>query len=104
MGTTTRASDLGRQSAGSRAREHEVAAGRAAAERLTDSWPDVSWVPERPSVTWANAAVGRFAELIREQRAIFRASQRGAERGAASLSPRPFQGIVEALQNADDLA
>jgi hypothetical protein len=82
----------------------EVAAGRAAAERLSDEWPDTSWVPEAPAQTWADAAVERFAELIREQRAIFRASQTGASRGAASLSPRPFQGIVEALQNADDLA
>lgn len=84
-------------------RAREAAAGRAAAERLSDAWPDVSWVPEAPTEPWANAAVERFAELIREQRAIFRASQRGAERGAASLSPRPFQGILEALQNADDL-
>jgi hypothetical protein len=78
--------------------------GRAAAERLSDDWPDVSWVPHAPTETWANAAINRFTELIGEQRAIFRASQRGAERGAASLSPRPFQGIIEALQNADDLA
>jgi hypothetical protein len=82
----------------------EVAAGRAAAERLTDSWPDAAWVPESPSEAWANAALGRFAELIQEQRAIFRASQRGAARGGKNLSPRQFQGVVEALQNADDLA
>jgi hypothetical protein len=82
----------------------EHAAGRAAAERLSDEWPDVSWVPKAPAEAWANAAVERFAELIREQRAIFRASQRGAGRGARTLSPRPFQGLLEALQNADDLA
>jgi hypothetical protein len=83
-------------------RDDEVLAGRAAAERLTDEWPDVSWVPEAPSETWARAAVERFGELIRAQRAIFRASQKKSERGAAKLSPRPFQGILEALQNADD--
>lgn len=81
----------------------DAAAGQEAAERLAREWPDVSWVPEAPSVQWANAAVERFAELVRGQEAIFRASQRNADRGAASLSPRPFQGIVEALQNADDL-
>ena len=70
-------------------RDDEVLAGRAAAERLTDEWPDVSWVPEAPSETWARAAVERFGELIREQRAIFRASQKKSERGAAKLSPRP---------------
>ncbi len=81
----------------------ERAAGRAAAQRLCDEWPGVSWVPEEPSEVWASAAVERFAELIREQLAIFRASQKGAGRGARSLSPRPFQGVFEALQNADDL-
>jgi hypothetical protein len=83
-------------------RDDEILAGRAAAERLTDEWPDVSWVPEAPSETWARAAVERFGELIREQRSIFRASQKKSERGAAKLSPRPFQGILESLQNADD--
>lgn len=34
---------------------------------------------------------------------MVRASLRGAGRGASTLSPRPFQGVVEALQNADDL-
>ncbi|MDQ2982548.1 MAG: hypothetical protein M3R70_01290 [Actinomycetota bacterium] len=51
-------------------------------------------MPEAPGETWAKAAVERFAELIREQRAIFRASQRGGERGATSLSPRPFQVVI----------
>lgn len=87
----------------STSRADEAAAGRRAAERLSDEWPEVSWVPEAPTEAWANAAIERFAELISDQRAIFRASQRGAERGAASLSPRPFQGVLEALQNADDL-
>jgi hypothetical protein len=83
-------------------REDEVLVGRAAAERLTDEWPDISWVPEAPSEIWARAAVERFGELIREQRTIFRASQKKSERGAARLSARPFQGILESLQNADD--
>jgi hypothetical protein len=52
---------------------------------------------------WASAAVERFAELVRQQRPIFRASQQGGSRGARSLSARPFQGLIEALQNADDL-
>ena len=34
---------------------------------------------------------------------MFQASLRGAGRGARSLSPRPFQGLLETLQNADDL-
>ena len=34
---------------------------------------------------------------------MLRASMRGADKGASTLTPRPFQGIVECLQNADDL-
>jgi hypothetical protein len=50
-----------------------------------------------------DAALLRFDELIHEQRAIFREQQRRGKSVARSLSPRPFQGVVEALQNADDL-
>jgi hypothetical protein len=83
--------------------EQEVRAGREAADRLGDSWPDMSWVPEAPSEAWARAAIERLAELIRNQKPIFRASQKGSERGAESLSAQPFQGLLESLQNADDL-
>jgi len=77
--------------------------GRQAAEKLCDSWPDTDWVPHNPSLEWAQGAIAEFAEIIRRQPSIFRASQRGAEVGASMLSPRPFQGLSEALQNADDL-
>lgn len=78
-------------------------AGRTAAERLAHSWPDRSWVTDAPSPAWARGAIERFGELLREQPAIFRASREGSERGAESLSPRPYQGILESLQNADDV-
>ncbi len=77
--------------------------GSHAAQKLCDSWPNTAWVPSQPSLPWAQGAIEAFAEIIRQQRPIFRASQRGAEVGAAMLSPRLFQGLSEALQNADDL-
>lgn len=77
--------------------------GRLAAQRLCESWPDTAWVPEHPSLPWAEGALQAFADIIRQQPAIFRASQRGAEIGASMLSPRLFQGLSESLQNADDL-
>lgn len=77
--------------------------GRQAAERLCESWPETDWVPQNPSLEWAQGAIAEFAEIIRRQPPIFRASQKGAEVGASMLSPRPFQGLSEALQNADDL-
>jgi hypothetical protein len=81
----------------------DQAEGRAAADRLADSWPDRSWVTDAPSAAWARGAIERFGELLQEQPAIFRASREGSERGAESLSPRPYQGILESLQNADDV-
>ena len=81
----------------------ELERGRNAAKKLSDSWPDTSWVPEEPTQTWAQGALQEFSEIISQQPPIFRASQRGAEIGASMLSPRPFQGLSESLQNADDL-
>lgn len=83
--------------------DEEAAAGRAAADRLAEEWDDRGWVPADAPVEWACAAVGRLGEIIAAQPAMLRASMRGADKGASTLSPRPFQGILECLQNADDL-
>src|SRR4051794_5507219 len=83
--------------------ESEDQAGRAAAERLCESWPDGAWAPIAPSAAWASGAVEGFADIVRRQYPIFRASQKGGEKSASTLSPRPYQGLVETLQNADDL-
>lgn len=58
---------------------------------------------ELASPEFAAAAIERLAELIEGQPTLFQASRRGSERGAESLSARPFQGIVESIQNGDDL-
>ena len=81
----------------------EAEAGRVAADRISDEWDDRAWVPQSPTYEWAHAAIERLSELFAGQRGMFKASLEGAERGARSLSPRPFQGLVECLQNADDL-
>lgn len=81
----------------------EYEAGKSAAERLGRDWPNVDWIPQDVGAEWARGAVERFAELIREQLPIFRASQRKSEQGARRISPDPFQGILECIQNADDL-
>lgn len=81
----------------------EADAGRVAADRICEEWNDRSWVPQSPTAEWAQAAIQRLSELFAGQLGMFKASLEGAERGARSLSPRPFQGLVECLQNADDL-
>ena len=77
--------------------------GRAAADQLAEDWDSRGWVPLDPSPDWARAAIGRLGEIIAAQPSMLRASMRGAGKGASTLSPRPFQGLVECLQNADDL-
>ena len=81
----------------------EESEGRAAAERLAANWEDRAWVPRDPTPLWARAAVVQLGEILRAQPSMVRASLRGAGKGASTLSPRPFQGLVESLQNADDL-
>ena len=78
-------------------------AGRTAADRLCHTWPDVSWVVDPPGEAWARASIERLAELMREQPAIFRKSREGSEFGAETLSSQPFRGLLECVQNADDL-
>ena len=77
--------------------------GSDAADRLANDWHNRGWVPLDPSLEWARSAVGRLGEIIAAQPSMVRSSIRGAGKGASTLSPRPFQGLVECLQNADDL-
>ena len=70
---------------------------------MADSWPEIGGLPYAPSKAWANAALIHIGEIMGGQRRVLKASREGAELGAEMLSPRPFQGIVEALQNADDV-
>ncbi|MFC3784088.1 hypothetical protein GGR90_000738 [Sphingopyxis italica] len=85
------------------ASDDETLAGRAAADRLAHDWDNRDWVPGVVTTAWARAAVARLGEIFAEAPSVIRASMKGADKGASTLSPRPFQGIVECLQNADDL-
>lgn len=78
-------------------------AGRQAAERLYRDWlPDE--IKGTPTLPFAAGAIERLGQLMRDAPEAEKASRRGADRGAESLTARPFQGILEQLQNADDLA
>jgi hypothetical protein len=84
-------------------RSDDAHRGREAALRVAENWPHADGLVEQVTADFASAAVERLAGLIAEQPALFQASRRGSERGAESLSARPFQGIVESIQNGDDL-
>ena len=78
-------------------------AGKAAAQRLNEFWPEGGDPPADPTVDWAQGAIEELGAAYLRAPAMLRAALRGAQTAAASLSPRPFQGILECLQNADDL-
>src|SRR5260370_3486955 len=78
-------------------------AGRQAAERLYRDWlPDE--IEDIPTLPFAAGAIEHLGHFMRDAPEAEKASRRGADRGAESLTARPFQGILEQLQNADDLA
>ena len=75
---------------------------KEAVDTLLEQWPDVGYVVSE-SRRWGEAAIRRLEERLLAQPAMVKASLSGADVGAESLSPRPFQGITEVMQNADDL-
>ena len=85
------------------AESSERIAGKAAAQKLLDSWPEAGHQPLDPTAEWAEAAIEELGAAYRRAPTMIRAALNGAQTAAASLSPRPFQGILECLQNADDL-
>ena len=76
--------------------------GRHAAERLIQEWGSDVDIEESLSIQFGNAAINHLAQHCKSQPQLFIASREGAQRGAETLSARPFQGILEVLQNADD--
>ncbi len=77
--------------------------GRLAAEKVISDWgPDLE-VEEKLSLSFGNAAVQRLAESVDALETIFKVSQKKSQLGAQTLSPRKLQGLVETLQNADDV-
>jgi hypothetical protein len=76
--------------------------GAEALARLAGDWSSLDWVPDVVDVGWAREALVAFTAMLTTQPAMLRAQQRKAERAAEQISPRAFQGVLEAIQNADD--
>src|SRR5438132_8461165 len=99
-----RSEPVNRRTPGSSSGEaRDSLAGRQAAERLYRYWlPDE--IEDIPTLQFAAGAIERLGQRMRDAAEAEKASRHGADRGAESLTARPFQGILEQLQNADDLA
>ena len=82
----------------------DEAAGRGAARWLWDHWPDEGSVRERLTEEFASAAIDELSRIRKERTAgVLSAALDGAERSAEQLNVESFHGIVEIVQNADDL-
>lgn len=85
-----------------RADRDQVSAARAAVDHMFDKWPNVEF-PDAQNELWSDAAVEHIKRRIQQTPGLIKAGLAGSDIGAESLNPRPFQGILETIQNADDL-
>jgi hypothetical protein len=82
----------------------DQAAGRGSAQWLWDHWPDEGSIEERLTPAFTSAAVAELARLRHQRTAgVLSAVLRGAERSAEQLNVESFHGLVEIVQNADDV-
>lgn len=81
---------------------HGHPSGAETLERLAGDWSSHDWVPDVVDVGWAQEALTAFTGMLAAQPAMLRTQQRKAERAAEQISPRAYQGVFEAIQNADD--
>jgi hypothetical protein len=83
----------------------DAEAGREAARQLVYHWEDRCEVQERFTDEFAEAAIRELVELQREHgKTMFGAAAKHAAEGAEQLNVESFHGIVEVIQNADDVA
>src|SRR3954453_14735988 len=78
-------------------------AGRAAARRLWQEWDRSPQVHDPLTTGFAAAALDELERLQGEMPGVFRDVLKHAESGAEQLTVDPFHGVLEVIQNADDL-
>jgi hypothetical protein len=83
--------------------QSERSAGTTAARELWQNWPDYEDVHDPLSPTFAEAALSELERLQRTMPGVLAELVRYAESGAEQLVPDPYHGILEVVQNTDDL-
>lgn len=78
-------------------------AGRAAATLVLDDAPEASETRDPRTAEFAAGALAEFSQGLQGTRGFMRRMVDGAEAAAEDLAVEVFQGLVEVLQNADDL-
>lgn len=83
--------------------EAERAAGRKAAQLILDEEPDAEGIVDPRTSPFAEGVIEQLAAALAATRGPFRRALTGAAAAAEDLNVEPFHGLIEVIQNADDL-
>src|SRR4051794_29726870 len=83
--------------------ESLTTAGRQAALLIWQSASPTGGPEDPRRQEFSNAVVDQLSELLSKAPGIFQHVMKGAASAAEDLNVEPFQGLVEVIQNADDL-
>lgn len=79
-------------------------AGARVARRVWDDDPDAPAVQDPRRAEFANAVIDSLAESLQSAPGVLQRVMSSAASAAEDLNVEPFQGLVEILQNADDVS
>jgi hypothetical protein len=81
----------------------EVGLGLAAARLIWDDAPGVEAIEDPRSATFSQTVVDELARLLATSPGVLKKMMTGAASAAEDLNVGQFQGLVEVIQNADDV-
>jgi hypothetical protein len=81
----------------------DTEAGADAARLISEDGPEAEHVVDPWTSSFARALIDGLAAFLRNSPGVFTKMMRNAQHAAADLNVEPFQGLVEVIQNADDL-
>jgi hypothetical protein len=82
---------------------HLIEAARRAVELIWQDHPDARTIPDPRTSTFADAVIDGLARALKGMPGAIAEVVSGAASAAEDLNVDPFQGLVEIIQNADDL-
>jgi hypothetical protein len=81
----------------------EASAGKGAASLIWDDDPASREITDPRTPVFARAMIDALSEALRHAPGAMKRAFRTAAKSAAGLNVEPLQGLVEVIQNADDL-
>jgi hypothetical protein len=84
-------------------RNSDTALGEAVAELIWKDDPAAAAVVDPRTSAFASAVIEQFSNFLAHTPGVIKKQMRSAASAAEDLNVEPFQGLVEVIQNADDL-